>query len=133
MLYFVERAKNLIRRSGENISAAEVEDALIDCPDVARVAVLSVPDPMRDEEVMAVIVPAAGRAPDAETAARILGFGRDRLAYYKLPGWIAFRDDLPVTGTQKVQKHRLFEPGADPCAGAHDLRAQKAEMRKAKA
>ncbi len=133
MLYFVERAKNLIRRSGENISAAEVEDALIDCAQVSRVAVLSVPDPMRDEEVMAVVVPAPGSAPDAETAARILRFGRGRLAYYKLPGWIAFRDDLPVTGTQKVQKHRLFEPGADPRAGAHDLRAQKAEMRKTKA
>lgn len=131
MLYFVERAKNLIRRSGENISAAEVEDALIDCPDVGRVAVLSVPDPMRDEEVMAVIVPAPDRVPDADTAARILAFGRDRLAYYKLPGWIVFRDDLPVTGTQKIQKHRLFAPGADPCAGAHDLRARKAAMRKA--
>lgn len=57
MLCFVERAKNLIRRSDENISAAEVEDALIDCPDVARVAVLSVPDPLRDEEVMAVVAP----------------------------------------------------------------------------
>ena len=130
MLYFVERAKNLIRRSGENISAAEVEDALIDCPHVARVAVIAVLDAMRDEEVMAVVVPAAGVEPDRATAERILAFARDRIAYYKLPGWVAFRADLPVTGTQKVQKHRLFAAGEDPCAAAHDLRPVKAGMRR---
>lgn len=135
MLYFVERSKNLIRREGENISAAEVEDALIDHPAVAQVAVLAVPDAMRDEEVMAVIVPAPGHAADARTARDVLGFARDRLAYYKLPAWVVFRDELPVTGTQKVQKHRLFAQGADPCAdpGALDLRDMKSTMRKAPA
>ncbi|APE42387.1 hypothetical protein BOO69_02380 [Sulfitobacter alexandrii] len=135
MLCFLERSKNLIRRSGENISAAEVEDALIDHPAVGQVAVLSVPDRMRDEEVMAVIVPVAGHAPDHQTATAILDFARDRLAYYKLPAWVVFRDSLPVTGTQKVQKHKLFEPGADPCAhpGAIDLRTEKSNRRKEKA
>jgi crotonobetaine/carnitine-CoA ligase len=49
------------------------------------------------------------------------------MAYYKAPGWVVFVDTLPVTGTQKVQKHRLFGDGRDPrtLAGAHDLRALK--------
>jgi acyl-CoA synthetase (AMP-forming)/AMP-acid ligase II len=135
MLTFVERAKNIIRRSGENISAAEVENALIDCPAVAAVAVIAVPDPLRDEEVFAAIVPAPGHAADRATAAAVLAFARDRLAYYKLPGWIVFRDSLPVTGTQKVQKHRLYPDGADPCAdpAALDLREAKSTIRKARA
>lgn len=135
MLCFLERSKNLIRRSGENISAAEVEDALIDHSAVGQVAVLSVPDQMRDEEVMAVIVPARGAKPDAETAHAVLEFARQRLAYYKLPAWMVFRDSLPVTGTQKVQKHKLFAQGADPCAdpAAIDLRAAKSNRQKAHA
>jgi acyl-CoA synthetase (AMP-forming)/AMP-acid ligase II len=135
MLMFVERAKNIIRRSGENISAAEVENALIDCPAVGAVAVIAVPDAMRDEEVFAAIVPAPGHAPGQATAMAVLDFARDRLAYYKLPGWIVFRDSLPVTGTQKVQKHRLYPDGADPCAdpAAMDLRHAKATIRKARA
>lgn len=135
MLYFLERSKNLIRRSGENISAAEVEDALIDHPAVGQVAVLAVADALRDEEVMACIVLTEGHDPDAATAREILEFAQARLAYYKLPAWMVFRDALPVTGTQKVQKHRLFEAGQDPCEdpGAIDLRAAKSEMRKATA
>ncbi|MEE4345451.1 MAG: ATP-dependent acyl-CoA ligase, partial [Paracoccaceae bacterium] len=135
MLMFVERAKNIIRRSGENISAAEVENALIDCPAVGAVAVIAVPDAMRDEEVFAAIVPAPGHAPDHATAEAVLAFARDRVAYYKLPGWIVFRETLPVTGTQKVQKHRLYPDGVDPCAdpAAIDLREAKAHIRKANA
>ena len=64
MLYFVDRRKDMIRRSGENISAGEVEAVLAAHPAVARVAVLAVPDEMRDEEVLAVVVPAAGHAAD---------------------------------------------------------------------
>lgn len=132
MLFFLERSKNLIRRSGENISAAEVEDALISHPAVQQVAVLSVPDQMRDEEVMAVIVPSTGAVADADTAHSIQDFAMERLAYYKLPAWIVFRESLPVTGTQKVQKHKLFTPGANPCTdpGAIDLRAAKSKGRK---
>jgi crotonobetaine/carnitine-CoA ligase len=51
----------------------------------------------------------------------------DRLAYYKAPGFILFVDALPTTGTQKVQKARIFPPGTDPrqAPGAIDLRALK--------
>jgi acyl-CoA synthetase (AMP-forming)/AMP-acid ligase II len=132
MLHFCERSKNMIRRSGENISAAEVEDALIDHVAVDQVAVLAVPDAMRDEEVMACIVLAKGIAPDAATAQQIVEFCSTRVAYYKSPAWIQFRADLPVTGTQKIQKHRLFETGQDPRSAdaVFDLRELKSSQRK---
>ena len=102
---------------------------------MAAVAVIAVADAMRDEEVLAAIVPATGYTPGHATAEAVLAFARDRLAYYKLPGWIVFRDSLPVTGTQKVQKHRLYPDGVDPCAdpAAIDLREAKSPTRKAKA
>lgn len=129
MLYFVERAKNLIRRSGENISAAEVEAALIEHPAIAQVAVIACPDEMRDEEVFACIA-ANTASVDAE---EVLAFARGRLAYYKLPAWIAFMDELPVTGTQKIQKHQIFPRDADPRDDprAIDLREAKSASRRA--
>jgi crotonobetaine/carnitine-CoA ligase len=127
MLAFVERRKNIIRRSGENISAAEVEEGLITHPAVERVAVIAVPDELRDEEVMACIVPTAGQKRDLAAAQAIFDWGRERLAYFKLPGWIAFVDDLPVTRTQKVQKGLIFPPDVDPRSDprSFDLRAFK--------
>ena len=132
MLHFVERAKNIIRRSGENISAAEVEDALIDHPAVHRVAVTAVPDDLRDEEVLACIVAAEGHPPTPETAEAVMRFAAGRVAYYKAPAWVVFIDELPVTGTQKVQKHRLFPAGTDPRKDprALDLREAKNALRK---
>ncbi len=76
MLHFVERRKNIIRRSGENISAAEVENALVGHPAVARLAVIPVTDELRDEEVLACVVLTEGHQPTAETAAAILDQGR---------------------------------------------------------
>jgi crotonobetaine/carnitine-CoA ligase len=127
MLYFVERRKNIIRRSGENISAAEVENGLIGHEAVAQIAVLPVADELRDEEVLAAVVPAAGWDRTPETAQAIVEAGREYLAYHKLPGWVVFVDDLPKTGTQKIQKGLIFPDGQDPRAhpGAVDLRALK--------
>jgi acyl-CoA synthetase (AMP-forming)/AMP-acid ligase II len=48
-----------------------------------------------------------------------------RLAYYKAPGWVIFRSELPVTATNKIQKNRLFEAGLDARVGAIDCRALK--------
>lgn len=125
MLYFVDRRKDIIRRSGENISAGEVEAALALHPAVARVAILAVTDAMRDEEVLAVVVPASGHAPDATTAQLLVAHCLQELAYYKAPGWVVFRTTLPMTATNKLQKNRIFEAGADPLHEAIDCRALK--------
>lgn len=113
MMYFVDRKKNIIRRSGENIAAAEIEAALQVHDDVAQVAVLAVPDELREEEVMACIVPMPGVAAGPELADRLFAWTNDRLAYYKAPGWFLFLDDLPKTSTQKVQKAQIFAAGED--------------------
>jgi crotonobetaine/carnitine-CoA ligase len=125
MLYFVDRRKDIIRRSGENISAAEVEACLAVHPAVAKVAVLAVPDEMRDEEVLAVVVPASGVSPDEALGRQLVAHCLQELAYYKAPGWLVFRDSLPVTATNKLQKNLIFEKGQDPRGQAIDLRGLK--------
>ncbi|CAN7255574.1 AMP-binding protein [Variovorax paradoxus] len=108
MFTFVDRKKNIIRRSGENIACAEVEAAISSIKEVAQVCVLAAPDELRDEEVLACVVLACGEDPSRDTAKRIFCCTAESLALYKVPGWIKFMDALPVTGTQKVQKHRIF-------------------------
>jgi crotonobetaine/carnitine-CoA ligase len=127
MFYFVDRMKNIIRRSGENIAAAEVEAVLQAHDAVAQVAVIAVRDELREEEVMACVVPMPGATPDAALAARLTDWCLDKLAYFKAPGWVLFLDRLPTTGTQKVQKTQIFPPGEDPRtrAGCIDLRERK--------
>ncbi|MCW0233412.1 MAG: AMP-binding protein [Ferrovibrio sp.] len=127
MLYFVDRMKNIIRRSGENIAAAEIEACLQAHEAVAQVAVLAAPDEIREEEVMACIVPMSGQTPTPALAEALFTWCFDRLAYFKAPGWLLFVDSLPTTGTQKVQKTQIFKPGEDPRQrpGIYDFRGRK--------
>ena len=126
-LYFVDRKKNIIRRSGENIAAAEVEAVLQAHDDVAKVAVIAVKDEIREEEVMACIVPMDGVETSEEKAREIFDYSNNSLAYFKTPGWILFLDDLPTTGTQKIQKTKIFGADVDPRdqPGAFDFRKLK--------
>jgi acyl-coenzyme A synthetase/AMP-(fatty) acid ligase len=123
-LHFVDRIKNIIRRAGENIAALEVEAALSEHPAVLAAAVIAAPDPVRDEEVLACIVPTPGVKPDQETAISIQDWCLERLAYFKAPGHVAFIDELPTTSTNKVQKARLADFALDP-ARRFDLRSRK--------
>lgn len=125
MYFFIDRRKDMIRRSGENISAGEVEACLAAHPDVMSVAVMAVPDEMRDEEVLAVVVLRDGVGADADSASVLTRHCLAELAYYKAPGWVVFRPELPTTSTNKLQKHRIFEKGEDARAGAIDCRGLK--------
>ena len=126
-IFFVDRKKNIIRRSGENISAAEVEACLLGHDAVGQAAVLAVEDDVRDEEVYACVVAAAGAAPGGALAEDLFTYCFERIAHYKAPGWLLFVDDLPVTGTQKVQKDKLFGEEDDPTSlsGVFDFRDRK--------
>src|SRR5690606_9161104 len=75
---------------------------------------IAVPDEFHDEEIMACILPVASAGRTKATAEAILERARALLARHKLPGWIAFLDEIPVTGTQKVRKGLLFPEGQDP-------------------
>ncbi len=128
MFHFMDRRKNIIRRSGENIAAAEVEALLLTHPLVAQVAVMALPDDVREEEVLACVVLKDGPGHGtAETARTLFDFCHQQLAYYKAPGWLWFASEIPTTGTQKIQKHRIFPEGCDPrtLPGLHDLRPFK--------
>ncbi len=127
--FFVDRKKNVIRRSGENISAVEVESVLNQHPAVKTSAVAATPDAVRGDEVLACVVlreDADASAP-AALAADIVRHALDQLAYYKAPGWVAFVDALPLTASQKIQRGELRAlaqalPGAAHCV---DTRAMK--------
>jgi len=108
-LHFIDRRKNVIRRSGENISAVEVESVLLQHPRVKAAAVAAVPDAVRGDEVLACIVSdaAADEASRRAVATDIVDWCLARLAYYKAPGYVAFVDALPLTTSQKVQRGEL--------------------------
>ncbi len=98
-LYFVDRRKNVIRRSGENIAAVEVEAVLLQHADVDGCAVCAVPDEIRGDEVFAFIVN------NKDTEARdIFDHCMAHLTYFKVPGYIAFVAELPLTASQKVSR-----------------------------
>jgi acyl-CoA synthetase (AMP-forming)/AMP-acid ligase II len=105
-LHFVDRKKNVIRRSGENIAAVEVESVLNRHPAIKQAAVAATPDQVRGDEVAAVIIPAQAGA-DRALAEEIVRWSLEQMAYYKAPGWIAFADSLPLTATEKIQRAGL--------------------------
>ena len=111
MLHFVDRRKNIIRRSGENIAALEVEAALAGHPAIQQVAVIAAPDPIRDEEVMGCFVLNNDFSPSRETAISIQDWCLERLAYFKAPGYVAFVDALPLEQhpPAAIEKQSLFQ------------------------
>lgn len=104
LLYFVDRRKNVIRRSGENISALEVEAVLTEHPDIHQVAVTPVPDDIRGEEVMALVVLQPGVSPNEQTANALVQHSLGALVYFKVPGYVAFCTELPLTASQKPRR-----------------------------
>ena len=127
MLYFIDRKKNIIRRSGENIAAAELENCILEHDLVLSVACLAIPDEVREEEILACIVLTNKKLNTLKTAEIIFNHVYAKLAYFKAPGWILFRDNLPTTGTQKILKHKIFPNIKDPTkeTGIFDLRKLK--------
>lgn len=105
-LHFVDRKKNVIRRSGENISAVEVESILNRHPEIASCAAAAAPDDVRGDEV-AVFIILDGAEGNSAKAEEIVTWALDQMAYYKAPGWIAFVADLPLTATQKILRGQL--------------------------
>ncbi|MEM7194961.1 MAG: AMP-binding protein [Pseudomonadota bacterium] len=104
--YFVDRLKDMIKRSGENVAATEVESVVNQHPAVYESAVVGVPDAMKDEEVVAVVV----RKSDFEVSEEeIVQFCSQRLASFRVPGRVEFVDSMPRTSVGKIQKHRIRE------------------------
>ena len=126
-LFFVDRKKNIVRRSGENIGIFSVESVLQKHPAIDVVAVAPVPDDVRGEEVFALVVLSSGFISDHHTADTIFRYCLDRLAYFKAPGYIAFVDKIPTTTTQKVRRTTSRALAAEilETGNAFDFRASK--------
>jgi crotonobetaine/carnitine-CoA ligase len=108
---FVARKKEVLRRRGENLSPAEVEEVLAEHPAVLECAVVGVPSELSEEEVKAFVVAAPGASPDF---AELRAFAAARLAAFKVPRYWQLIGELPHTPTARVAKHRLpqgHQPG----------------------
>jgi long-chain acyl-CoA synthetase len=103
-VYIVDRKKDMIITAGLNVYPREIEEVLFSSPDVADAAVIGLPDALRGEEVAAVVVRKPG---SAVTERAIMAYCRERLANYKVPKKVLFRDTLPRGGTGKVVKRLL--------------------------
>jgi acyl-CoA synthetase (AMP-forming)/AMP-acid ligase II len=102
-----DRKKDVIITGGENVSSIEVEDAIFSHAAVSEVAVIGVPDDRWGETIKALIVPVEG---ETVTEEEIVTWCKQRLARYKAPTSVEFRDAIPRTATGKVQKFKLREP-----------------------
>ena len=104
--YIVDRKKDLILSAGFNVYPREVEEVLHQHPKVQEAAVIGLPDGVRGEKIAAYLMLVPG---ETATAAEIRSFCRERLAPYKQPRKIVFRDDLPKSLVGKVLRRRLRE------------------------
>ncbi len=109
--YIVDRKKDMVNVGGMKVYPREVEEVLFQHPAVADVAAVGVPDPDHGEAIRAFVVRKPGTS---VTEAELIGFVRDRIAHYKAPRSIEFRDAIPRSGVQKVLRRVLREESAAP-------------------
>jgi long-chain acyl-CoA synthetase len=102
--FIVDRSKDMIIRGGENIYPREIEEVIYEHEGILECAVIGVPDPVRGEEVLAIVAPKPGVQLDADELA---AFAAERIAKYKLPRKFEIRDELPKTPTGKISKGPL--------------------------
>jgi crotonobetaine/carnitine-CoA ligase len=103
-LHFVDRGKDMIKRAGENVASGEVERVLNAHPAVFESAVVGVPDPMRDEAILAFVVLNDGAQATAE---ELIAWCASRLSKFRIPNFVRFTETLPRTSVGKIQKHLL--------------------------
>jgi crotonobetaine/carnitine-CoA ligase len=119
-LYFSGRIKDIVRRSGENVSAPEVEDVLRAHPWIAEAAVIPVPDEVRGEEVKAYVQLVDGVTSSDLSPSMIVEYCGQNLASYKVPRYVEYCTDFPRTASMRVMKEELKSARADLTVGAWD-------------
>jgi fatty-acyl-CoA synthase len=119
------RLKEMIIRGGENIYPREIEELVFTHPKVAQVAVFGVPDEYYGEEVMAWVQLRAGQSADAE---EIRDFCKANMAYFKVPKYVCFVEEFPMTVTGKLQKFRMREIALEKMGSQGGSTVSKAEL-----
>lgn len=110
-IIFADRKKDAVRRRGENVSSFELEAAIAQHPGVARVAITAVQAPVGDDDIKVSIIARDGAAITPE---QMYEFFADNLPYFAIPRYLDVRDSLPLTPTDRVQKHILRDEGIGP-------------------
>jgi crotonobetaine/carnitine-CoA ligase len=106
--HLVGRLKDMIRRSGENIAASEVEAVLCEHPQVRAAAVVPEPDDLRGEEVRAFIQLQPGETPESAPPQALIDFARSKLAPFKTPRFVTYAASFPLTPSERIAKHQLL-------------------------
>jgi crotonobetaine/carnitine-CoA ligase len=107
-LYFVDRKTDSMRRRGENISSFEVENIIEKFPAVAECAAFGVPSELGENEVMIWVKPKEGKTIDLK---ELIHFCVKNMAYFMVPRFIDIVDDIPRTGTHRIQKGDMKKQG----------------------
>ena len=102
-----DRKKDVIITGGENVSSIEVEDVIFSHPDVAEVAVIGVPDEKWGETIKALVVKTEG---SELTEQELIDYCKSKVARFKAPSSVEFREELARTATGKLQKFKLRKP-----------------------
>lgn len=118
--WIVGRLKDVIRRSSQNISALEVEQALVAHEGIHQAAAVAVPDNYRGEEVKAYILLMPGESPGSLPPGEIIEHCRQTLSAYKVPRFVSYVDEFPYTPSSKISKPELLRGVDDLLAGAWD-------------
>ena len=140
-LYFVDRKKDVVRRRGENISSQEVEDVIKRHPGVMDCAVIAVPSDLGEEEVKAYV---ANRPfePTRETGHEpqggpvelspedVIYWCAERLAHFKVPRYVEFREDMPRTPSFRIRKDMLRQEREDLTTGCFDRERAGIQLRR---
>ena len=131
LLYFFDRKKSIVRRSGENIAVLEVESVLQRLPSVQATAVTPVPDELRGEEVFAFVVKSAEAATqdDAQLAEAIVTASAEQLAYHKLPGYVAFVDSAAAVVDEEARARGDQGARRGRRCGRHGVRPARTSRR----
>ena len=124
-LQLVGRRSEMYIRGGYNVYPAEVEAVLGGHPEVEKVAVVGIPDPVLGQIGAAYVVPAAGSGPDQPDLGHLRAWCRDRLADYKAPDRLELLTELPLTSMLKVDKQALTAP-APPSSASSGSRSRPA-------
>ena len=124
--YLVGRIKEMIKRSGENIAANEVEAVLRSCPGISEAAVVPVPDPLRKEEVKAYIKLKPEVSASEVPPELVLAHCAKHLAAFKVPRYLRYIDgDFPRTPSRKIAKKRLLQENQDPLQNTYDAQQRR--------
>lgn len=119
--YLVGRIKEMIKRSGENIAANEVEAVLRSLPGIEEAAAIPVPDPLRREEVKAYLKLRAGLSVSELPPETVLAHCAKHLAAFKVPRYLQYIEtDFPRTPSRKIAKKRLIQEMRDPFENTYD-------------